>query len=238
MPREPRRPAPKPAAPASRRHALSPWSWLRNSFFAGIAAATPVAVTIWIVSTLIHIVDRTVRPLIPPGYHDSVVFAAPGADLLAAAIALTLLGALTANIVGRSLLQLGERVVARVPVVRETYSLVKQVVATVFASNRKAFEQAVLVEYPRPGLWSMGFLSAPARQGAAEEHDYVEVFLPKSPISTLGFVIWSRRSDVHVLNMSVEQAAKLVISAGIVSAEVQRAGNDDLGGDGGGRAKI
>src|SRR5215468_8453079 len=80
------------------------WSWLRNSFFAGIVAATPVAVTIWLIYTLIHFVDRTVKPLIPPRYHDSFVFAIPGTGVVLAAIVLTLLGAFAANIIGRSFL--------------------------------------------------------------------------------------------------------------------------------------
>jgi uncharacterized membrane protein len=226
MAREPRRPAhnlpPEPGRSSRQRFAL--WHWLRNSFFAGIVAATPVAVTVWLVYTLIHFVDRTVKPLIPPRYQDSYVFAIPGAGVLLAALVLTLLGAFTANIIGRSLLQFGERIVARVPFVRETYGLIKQVVETVFASNQKAFKEVVLIEYPRRGLWTIGFLSSPADGELAERlgPDYVGVFVPTIPNPTSGFILWTLRSEVTVLDMTVEEGAKLILSAGIVTPESVR----------------
>jgi uncharacterized membrane protein len=205
---------------------FSLYQWLRNSFFTGIVVATPVTVTIWIVYTVISFVDRSVKPLIPARWlpEDSLVYAIPGLGLVVAVIGLTALGALAANILGRSLLQFGERLVARVPFVREVYGLLKQVIETVFTSNEKAFKEVALIQYPRIGLWTIGFVSAPVR-GELAQHlgdDVIGVFVPTIPNPTSGFIIWSKRSELIFLDMTVEEGAKLILSAGIVTPELVR----------------
>jgi uncharacterized membrane protein len=202
---------------------LSLWHWLRNSFFTGIIVATPVTVTAWLIFAFISFTDRTVKPLIPQRWlpEDSLVFAIPGFGLLVAVVALTLLGAFAANIIGRSFLQAGERLVARVPFVREIYGLIKQVLETVFAANTKAFKEVVLLQYPRPGLWTIGFVSSTARGelGRRLGADFIGVFVPTIPNPTSGFILWARRSEVTLLDMTVEEGAKLILSAGIVTPE-------------------
>lgn len=202
------------------------YQWLRNSFFTGIVVATPVTVTVWLVLTFINFVDDTVKPLIPARYlpDNYLPFAIPGVGLLAAVVGLTLLGALAANILGRSLLQFGERIVSRVPFVREIYGLLKQVIETVFTSNHKAFKDVVMIQYPSTGLWTVGFLTAPARGELAERlnGEHVGVFVPGVPNPAAGFVVWVKRSDVTVLDMTVEQGLKLILSAGIVTPEFER----------------
>lgn len=205
---------------------FSLYQWLRNSFFTGIVVATPVTVTIWIVYTVISYVDRSVKPLIPARWlpEDSLVYAIPGFGLVFAMVGLTLLGALAANILGRSFLQFGERLVARVPLVREVYGLLKQVIETVFTSKQKAFQSVVMLQYPREGLWTVGFLTAPARGELAERMsaEHVGVFVPGVPNPTAGFVVWVDRSEIVMLKMSVEEGLKLILSAGIVTPELLR----------------
>jgi uncharacterized membrane protein len=229
MARKPRGPAPGiPGEVAlTQKPRFSLWLWLRNSFFTGIVVATPVTVTIWLVYTFITFADRTVKPLIPRAYlpENYLPFAIPGFGLVVAMVALTLLGALAANIIGRSFLQFGERLVARVPFVREVYGVLKQVLETVFAANQKAFKEVVLLQYPRPGLWTVGFITAPAR-GEIADHlssDHVSVFVPTVPNPTSGFLIWVPRADVVLLDMTVEEGAKLILSVGIVTPEQLRA---------------
>ncbi len=202
------------------------YQWLRNSFFTGVVVATPVTVTIWIVYTFITFVDRTVEPLLPARWfpEDSLVYAIPGFGVVFAVVGLTLLGALAANILGRTFLQFGERLVGRVPFVREVYGLLKQVIETVFTANTKAFKEVVLLQYPRPGLWTIGFLSAPARGELASRlgQDFVGVFVPTVPNPTSGFIVWTKRSEIVALKMTVEDGAKLILSGGIVTPELAR----------------
>ncbi len=228
MARKPRRQVSTPSEGGlTQRPKFSLWLWLRNSFFTGIVVATPVTITAWLVYTFISFADRTVKPLIPRAYlpEEWLGFAIPGFGLIVAIIALTMLGALAANILGRSFLQVGERIVARVPFVREVYGTLKQLLETVFAQNQKAFKEVVLLQYPRPGLWAVGFLTASARGELADRlgEDYIGVFVPTIPNPTSGFILWTPRAEVTVLDMTVEEGVKLVLSAGIVTPELLRA---------------
>lgn len=228
MARRPRRHVKQPTDVGLRpRPKFSLWLWLRNSFFTGIVVATPVTITAWLVYAFISFADRTVKPLIPERYlpPDSVVFAIPGIGLIVAVIALTLLGAFAANIIGRSFLRVGERLVGRVPFVREVYGLIKQVLETMFASNQAGFKEVVLMEYPRPGLWAIGFVTATARGELADRlgEDYIGIFVPTIPNPTSGFILWTPRAEITVLDMTVEEGVKLVLSAGIVTPEALRA---------------
>ena len=206
---------------------FSLWLWLRNSFFTGIVVATPVTVTAWLIVTFISFADRTVKPLIPRAYlpESYLPFAIPGFGLIVAVIGLTLLGALAANILGRSLLQVGERLVARVPFVRNIYGALKQLLETVFSQNQKSFQEVVLLQYPRDGLWALGFVTTEAKGELKERlgSEYIAVFVPSTPNPTSGFILWTRRDEVHELDMTVEEGAKLIISAGIVTPEQVRA---------------
>lgn len=202
---------------------LSLWRWLRNSFFTGIVVATPVTVTVWLVYTFIHFVDRTVKPLVPRAFNpeEYLNFAIPGLGLIVAIIGLTMLGALAANILGRSLLQVGEQLVNRLPFVRNIYQTLKQLVETVFNQNQNSFKEVVMLQYPREGLWALGFITTEAK-GEVKEHlsqDHLAVFVPSTPNPTSGFILFVPRADVIKLRMTVEEGAKLIISAGIVTPE-------------------
>lgn len=219
----------EPAPPAKPKHPFL--LWLRNSFLTGIVVTAPIGATVWVVFTFVNWVDGRVMPLFPPRYNPEnyLPVDVPGLGLIIAVVGLTLLGALAANIFGRTLLGFGERLLARVPFVSNLYDALKQIFQTVFSGAEKNFQDAVLIEYPRKGLWAIGFITANAKFELAERlgSDTVAVFVPTTPNPTSGFLLYEKRENLIDLDMSVEETAKLVISAGMVYPEsvemVQRA---------------
>ncbi len=196
------------------------WLWLRNSFLTGIVVSAPIAATLWLVWSFLGWVDGRIVPLIPKEYNPEsyLPFAIPGLGLLIAVAALTLLGALTANIFGRTLLGAAERLVERVPLVNTIYGTVKQIVQTILSQQERSFDKVVLVEYPRPGLYAVGFVSTPAQGEIAARlgDDIIGVFVPTAPNPTSGFLIYEKHENLTYLDMSVEAGAKLILSAGLV----------------------
>ena len=201
--------------------------WLRNSFLTGVVIATPLGVTLFLIITFVDFVDDRVKPLIPPNYNPETYlpFAIPGLGVVIAVVIVTLLGALTANIFGRTLLNLGERILSGVPLVRNVYGGLKQLVETVIQSNNNSFKEVVLVEYPMEGLYAVAFVTAVGRgpmkdKVAGEEGgDVVGLFVPTTPNPTSGFLLYTRRDNTIAVDMSVEEAAKLIISFGMVTPD-------------------
>ena len=195
---------------------------LRNYFLTGVIVAGPLAITFYLTWSFIHWVDTIVKPLIPAGYNPDAYleFSVPGVGLLFALAALTLLGFLTANFIGRSLLRIGERALDRMPLVRNLYRGLQQIFQTVLTRSDNSFKKAGLIEYPRLGLWSIVFISSNARGEIADklppDDAVVSVFVPTTPNPTSGYLLYVRRSEILELDMTVEEAAKLVISAGLV----------------------
>jgi uncharacterized membrane protein len=195
---------------------------LKTSFFTGLIVAGPLAVTAYIVWWLVTLVDGWVKPLIPPAYlpETYLPFPIPGFGLVVAFIGLTLLGFLTAGLVGRTLLNAGERLLARMPVVRGLYRGVKQVFETIFSQSGTSFRKVALVQFPAPGMWSIVFLSAPPSENTAahlpEAGDYVSAFMPCTPNPTTGFFFFVPRREIIEVPMSVEDGAKLIMSAGMI----------------------
>lgn len=204
-------------------HRFSLLRELRNYFFTGVVVVMPVAVTAWLVFAVVTFVDGQVKPLVPPAYNPDnyLPFAVPGFGLLVVVFFLTALGALAANIVGRSLLGFGESVVERVPLVRNVYGALKQLVETVVQQRETSFQEVVLIEYPRRGLYAVGFVTANARGevGEALGDNVVGVFVPTTPNPTSGFLLFVPRDDITPLSMTVEEGAKLIISAGLVTPD-------------------
>ncbi len=200
-------------------------SRIRNYFLTGLVVAGPVAITIWLTWSFITWVDGLVRPLVPTAYQPETYlpWKIPGTGLVIAFVALTLLGFLTANLVGRKLVELGERVLNRMPLVRSVYKGLKQVFETLFSESGSSFRTVGLVEFPAPGMWSLVFLSQPPSAEITavlpnpEEH--VSVFLPCTPNPTTGFFFYLPRSAVIELNIPVEAAAKLIMSAGLIQPD-------------------
>ena len=202
----------------------------RNSFLTGLVVIAPVAFTIWLIWSVIGWIDGFVLPFIPNLYHpDNILNTIFGQDVainirgLGVVVFLlftTFVGWIAKGFLGRSLIRVGENLVRRMPVVRSIYSGVKQIAETVFAQSDRSFEKACLVEYPRKGIWAVGFISTEAKgevkYKAKSNSDLLSVFVPTTPNPTSGFMLFFPRNDVIELEMSIEDAAKLVISAGLV----------------------
>ena len=195
---------------------------VRNYFLTGLVVAGPVAITVWLTWTLITWVDDLVRPLIPVAYRPETYLwgKIPGTGLVVAFVAITLLGFLTANLVGRTLVEMGEMLLDRMPLVRSIYKGLKQVFETLFSESGSSFRTVGLIEFPSPGMWSLVFLSQPAsddiqlRLPSREEH--ISVFMPCTPNPTTGFFFYVARSAIIELDIPVEAAAKLIMSAGLI----------------------
>jgi len=194
---------------------------LRAYFFAGILLTAPFAITLYLAWLFVSFVDSRVTPLIPARFNPEsyLPFAIPGVGVIVVILGLTLIGAFTAGYVGRLLTGFVDRLLARMPVVRTIYGAVKQIVETVLAQKSTAFRQAVLVEYPRAGIWTIGFLTG-VTGGEVQEvtgREMINVFVPTTPNPTSGFLLFVPREDAIPLAMSVADALKMVISGGIVT---------------------
>ena len=197
-------------------------SRIRNYFLTGLVVAGPVAVTLWLIWWFVTWVDNFVRPLIPTGYRPETYLPVkvPGFGLIIAFLALTILGFLTANLVGRTFVEIGETILERVPIVRPLYRGLKQVFETLFSKSASSFRTVGLVEFPAPGMWSLVFLSTPPGADVTatlpSREEYVSAFMPCTPNPTTGFFFYVLRRDVLELAISVEDAAKLLMSAGMI----------------------
>jgi uncharacterized membrane protein len=198
---------------------------LRNYFLAGVLVTAPVSITFWLTWRVISFIDDRITPMIPPQWNPEsyLPFGIPGLGLIIALVFLTLTGFLAAGYLGRLTMRVGERIVARVPIVRSVYSWTKQVMETVLSQSSSAFREVVLIEYPRPGCWAVGFITGQTVgevQRLTAETVY-NVFVPATPNPTTGFLLFVPKSDVHHLNLTVEEGIKLVISGGIVVPDQQ-----------------
>jgi uncharacterized membrane protein len=195
-------------------------SRVRNYFLTGLVLVGPLYITISLTWWFIHWVDDVVRPFIPAAFRPETYlpFHMPDLSLIIAFTTLTLLGFLTANLVGRKLVEFGEIILNRTPIIRPIYRSLKQIFETLFSKTGSSFRRVGLVEFPAPGMWSVVFLSQPPSGNVADRlppADHVSAFLPCTPNPTTGFFFYLPRSEVIELDISVEQAMTLVMSAGI-----------------------
>jgi uncharacterized membrane protein len=194
----------------------------RNYFLTGLIVAGPIAITFYLTWWFVTWVDGLVRPFVPVAYRPETYlpFGLPGAGLIIAVFALTLLGFLAANLVGRKLVDWGERLLGRMPVVRAIYRSLKQVFETLFSGNGNSFRRVGLVEFPAPGMWSIVLISQPPSPDISThlpgKEEHISVFLPCSPNPTTGFFFYVPKSKVIEVEMSAEAAATLIMSAGVV----------------------
>src|SRR6476659_1110979 len=200
------------------------WSRARNYFLTGLVVAGPVAITAWLIWSFVTWVDGFIRPLIPPAYRPETYlpWPIPGTGLIIAIVALTLLGFLTANLVGRTLVGWGEGVLDRLPIVRPIYKTMKQIFESLFSKTGSSFRKVALVEFPGPGMWSLVFLSQPPGGDLVKKlpsGEHVSAFMPCTPNPTTGFFFYVKRKDLIELDISVEKAMTLLISAGMVQPE-------------------
>lgn len=206
-----------PAAPV--HHGFG--SRIRNYFLTGLVLVGPIYITVSLTWWFINWVDDLARPLIPLSFRTETYISVhiPGLGLIIAFCLLTLLGFLTANLVGRRLVAFGEDILHRMPIVRPIYRTMKQIFETVFTKSGSSFRRVALVEFPGPGMWSLVFLSqAPGREVAARlpGPDHVSVFMPCTPNPTTGFFFFVPRKDIIELDITVEAAMALIMSAGMV----------------------
>ncbi len=210
-------------------------AWLRNNFFAGIVVITPIAVTVGLIVFLISLVDDNVNrlaqwinkqfPAVPVEIYSDYTFF--GLGVLVAFVAITILGILARNFFGRFLLNFGERIVDRLPFVRTVYRTIKQIVDTIFRDQSDFFKDVGLVEYPLRGSWALCFITAKAAGEVAKKLDgpHVCVFIPTTPNPTSGFLLYVPRENIKLLDLTVEEGAKLIISMGMVTEEMTEKGS-------------
>ncbi len=221
---------PDPTEPEFQKPIASRFSGLRNSFLTGLIVIAPIGLTLWLIWTVIGWIDGFVLPFVPDAYKPEQILQTlfgiewninvRGLGVIVFLIFTVIVGWIAKGLIGRSLITWGESVVDRMPVVRSIYNGLKQIAETVFAQHETSFNKACLVEYPRKGIWAIAFVSTSAKgeiqKGIPREDPLVSVFLPTTPNPTSGFLLFVPRSDIIELQMSVEDAAKLVISAGLV----------------------
>jgi len=196
---------------------------IRGNFLAGLIVIAPIGFTIWIVMSFINWIDGWVLPLIPYNYHftDYLGLNLKGIGVIFFLIFTVIIGWLGKGILGRTFLRFGENLVDRTPIVRSVYNGIKQIAETILSSRDSSFEKACMIEYPRKGIWAIGFVSSDTKDEIADKNPLktdklISVFLPTTPNPTSGYLLFIPQSDITYLDMTVEDAAKLVISAGLV----------------------
>jgi uncharacterized membrane protein len=201
---------------------------LKKYLLAGLLVWLPLAITIWVLHSVLGLLDgvfgvvlSATQAVLPEGARVSidVLRHIPGLSVIVMVAGLLLTGIFAANIFGQWWLTQGSRLLNKIPIVKSIYSSVKQVSDTLFSSSGNAFREAVLVEYPRQGAWTIAFVTGKP-SGEAAEHltgDYLSLYVPTTPNPTSGFFLMVPRADVKVLNMSVDEALKYVISMGVVA---------------------
>ena len=203
---------------------------IRSWFLTGLLVTAPVMLTIYITWLFIDIIDSNVNALIPDWVRELIeikaphIGALPGLGLLVGFVVITLIGAVAAGFFGRWLIRVGENILNRMPVVRSIYGASKQILETVLTTQSNAFREVVLVEYPRKGLWVVGFVtgSTEGEVGIKIDQKTVNVFIPTTPNPTSGFLLFCPKEDLIYLDMGVEDAVKLVVSGGIVTPDISQ----------------
>lgn len=214
----------------------------RSNFLTGLIVIAPIAITVWLIWTFTGWIDSWVLPLIPNRYNPSLLIAEwtgiqiniRGIGVMTALIFTMIVGWIAKGLIGRSMIRWAESLVLSIPMVRTIYSGLKQIAETILQQGQQNFDKACLVEYPRKGIWAIAFISTSAKGEVAEKtpEDMVSVFLPTTPNPTSGFLLFVPRKDVMVLDMTVEDSAKLIISAGLVypnSQDPSQPPNDGAG---------
>jgi len=193
---------------------------IKRYFITGLLIWVPLAITAWVLSLIITTMDQSLR-LLPTSVHPQTLigFNVPGAGVILTLAIILVTGVVTANFIGQKLVIWWERLLARIPVVNSVYHSVKQVSDTLFSSSGQAFRKALLIQYPRDGVWTIAFLTGQPG-GDVVNHldgDWVSVYVPTTPNPTSGFFLMLPKKDVVELEMSVDEALKYIISMGVVA---------------------
>ena len=193
----------------------------RGYFLTGVVVTAPIGLTVYFAIIFVEFFDNKLRAIIPVEYHyDKILpFQIPGIGLIVVFLLLTFIGFLTAGFVGRYIIKLGERIIERLPIIRSVYGALKQIFESVLASSSESFREVVLLEYPRRGIWAIGFITGVTREEVQNitDNEMVNIFLPTTPNPTSGFLLFVPKDELIQLNMSVEEGMKMVISGGIIT---------------------
>ncbi|TKW66202.1 MAG: DUF502 domain-containing protein [Paracoccus denitrificans] len=215
-----------PIDPKRRRYRRrsGPLAALRASFLTGLIVIAPIGITVWLIWTLTGWMDSWVLPLIPPRWRPEnyIGLDLRGLGVVVFLIFTVLIGWLARGWIGRTVISSGESLFGRMPVIGAVYGGIKQIAETILSQGDGKFEHACLVETPRRGIWRLGLIAGPAKGEIAAEAGrrgqgaFLAVFVPATPNATAGFLMFVPEHEVHVLDMPVEDAVKLVISGGLV----------------------
>lgn len=194
---------------------------LKKYFLTGLVVLGPLGMTLLVVQWVVGIMDRLILTLLPDVLHPSSLLGRyiPGFGVIATLLLVLLVGMLTANFFGRTLVVWSEQLMGKIPLIKGIYGLFRQVTDTLFSKEKSGFRKVVLIEYPRRGLWSLGFITG-ISEGELQQvtpHRLINVFLPTAPLPTSGFYVLVPEEDVLELQMSIDDAFKLVVSGGMVN---------------------
>ncbi len=208
-------------------------SRIRTYFFTGIVIIAPAAITVWVTLWFIRIFDDFVKPLVPDIYNPDnyLPFKVPGTGLVFAVLLIIFVGALAANLVGRTLIGWWDSILHRTPIVRSIYKGSKQIFETIFSEKGATFRHVCLVEWPRRDAWSIAFVSREmdgGDVGLERGRDMYAIYVSTTPNPTSGYVFFVDKKDVKILAMSVEDGLKLVISMGLVFPDKPLSLNDEI----------
>jgi uncharacterized membrane protein len=193
----------------------------RRYLFTGILVTAPISITIYLTYIFLSFVDRGVVYFLPAEWYEAIYpkTTIPGLGLVVVIASFILIGWFATNFLGRLFIRLSEYIVERMPVIRTLYGAIKQIFETIMASQSSAFREVVMLEYPRKGVWSIGFVTG-VSQGEVQAHtaqETVNVFVPTTPNPTSGYLLFVPKKELKYLEMSVEEGVKLVVSAGIIA---------------------
>ena len=201
---------------------------LRRYFLTGLVVAAPLGITLYLTVWFIDFADGTVRVFLPPEYHPENLLPVeiPGLGLMLAVGGLILLGALVTNFVGRAFMNYGEQLLGRMPIVRTLYGGLKQIFETALSGDNHTFRQAALLEYPRKGIHALVFVTMNSQGEVARKlrggKEVIGVFLPTTPNPTSGFLLFVPEEELILLDMDIEDAAKMIVSAGILEPPISK----------------
>lgn len=196
------------------------FSHIRAYFLAGVLVTAPIGITLFLTWSFLSFIDTRVRSVIPARYYEQYSdLALPGVGVLAALLFFILMGWFAKNFLGRLTINMSEYVMHRMPIIRSVYSAVKQIFETVMTTQSQAFREVVMFEFPRKGIWAMGFVTGTTKGEVQRltENEVVNVFFPTTPNPTSGFLLFIPRGDLVFMDMKVEEALKMIVSGGIVT---------------------
>lgn len=198
----------------------------RRYFLAGILVTSPILITVYVTWLIITFIDSQVAGMLPESldFTKKLPHQIPGLGLIISIIVITFIGAITPGFIGKTLLKVGERILDNTPVVRSIYGAIKQIMETVMSTNSESFREVVLVEYPRKGIWVIGFVTGETKGEVQtlNKETLINVFIPTTPNPTSGFLLFVPKKDLIYMKMKVEDAVKMVISGGIVTPKVRQ----------------